>query len=337
MNAWPTVELTSSGLVPFGVERCWPIVREFGEVWKIYNGIRRGGKLQDVRSCMLDGASDTCIGGKRRLDIGDMCLIQQLDALDDEAHVAKWHAVDHHLNRWPTPGSFVNDQWTMYMTPVTMGGNMTYVRLHGNFMTEPENIEPMTHFIEEMVHTCVAGTVSALTDAASAELFGSSSIPSAPMQLRGSRSPPQSLMGRQPPHASASRSILYSQPMSLADPQAAAAMAFASAQNGMTSMHNVSPSQSMNPAAFHAAEMFNSAAVNFAAMQLPQTSHPTSHLQNGWPGSMQRPHVIRPMIQSSGNMQNGLAGSMRLPGTSLPAHEMMGEQRQTSAHIAQHD
>lgn len=53
MQAWPTVDLSSSGLVPFGVEHCWPVVREFGEVWRIYQGMKMGGKIQNVRSGML--------------------------------------------------------------------------------------------------------------------------------------------------------------------------------------------------------------------------------------------------------------------------------------------
>ncbi|KAK9864934.1 hypothetical protein WJX84_004155 [Apatococcus fuscideae] len=119
---------------------------------------------------MLDDVPGTCVGGWRQLEVGDMVLVQQLDAVDDEEHRLKYHAVDHPSNRWDPPGSFVNDGWTISMKPVSLG-NSTHILMTGKFMTEPEHVAAMSTFIQEMCDSVITGVTRYLGNAAAAGLL----------------------------------------------------------------------------------------------------------------------------------------------------------------------
>ncbi|KAK9862129.1 hypothetical protein WJX84_001283 [Apatococcus fuscideae] len=161
VTTWPTVAITTSGLVPFAIEHCWAVARDFGQICKLFDGMEVGGRRSVVRSGMLDGAPGTCIGALRYVDFGTIRLIQQLDCVDNEAHKISWHAVAHPLNRSEFPGSFVNDSYGISMKPVSMN-NATYVELRGKFMTEPENVTAMIAFLDNMQETAVGGITRCL-------------------------------------------------------------------------------------------------------------------------------------------------------------------------------
>lgn len=42
--------------------------------------------LASTSSFFQEDVPGTCVGGYRRLEVGDMILVQQLDAVDDEEH-----------------------------------------------------------------------------------------------------------------------------------------------------------------------------------------------------------------------------------------------------------
>ena len=174
----------------------------------------------------------------------------------------------------------------------------------------------MSTFIDEMLSTCVAGIVRCLSSAASAGLLGGLSGPPSLMQPRRSRSPPSSRTGRQPPAASPSQSNVYSPPMSLANPQAVATASGSSMQlqTDMQGVQNTFTGHLEDHAASRVAGMLSSTDIS-SNLDLPQASHPMSHLQNGWAGRMQLPQMSHPMSEPTGSMQNGSAGSMPLPGT----------------------
>ncbi|KAK9835714.1 hypothetical protein WJX74_006533 [Apatococcus lobatus] len=161
MEQWPTIKIITSDVVPFSVEHCWPIARDFGQIQLLFDGMDVHGRPQTVRSGMLDGAPGTCIGALRFVDFGPIRLIQELDAVDDEAHVIKWHAVAHPLNKSEFPGSFVNDSYSIHMTPISTS-SATYVELRGQFITEPENVQAMTAFLDNMQETAVGGITRCL-------------------------------------------------------------------------------------------------------------------------------------------------------------------------------
>ena len=53
MEEWPTVELTSSGVVPFPIDLCWAITRDFGSIGRVWDGMKMAGESRRVRSTML--------------------------------------------------------------------------------------------------------------------------------------------------------------------------------------------------------------------------------------------------------------------------------------------
>ena len=53
MEEWPAVELTSSGVVPFPIDLCWAITRDFGSIGKVWDGMMMAGESRRVRSTML--------------------------------------------------------------------------------------------------------------------------------------------------------------------------------------------------------------------------------------------------------------------------------------------
>lgn len=53
MDDWPTVELTASGVVPFPLDLCWAITRDFGAIGKVWDGMGMAGQSRRVRSRML--------------------------------------------------------------------------------------------------------------------------------------------------------------------------------------------------------------------------------------------------------------------------------------------
>ncbi|KAK9865764.1 hypothetical protein WJX84_011695 [Apatococcus fuscideae] len=134
--------MCTSCILAAGIEPCWDQIRDFGRFSSWMKMIVMAGTPCPVASYMMGGACGCTVGAVRAIEFGPNRLLEQLDALDDNKHVLKFHILSHPSNLNPFPGSYVNSRTEMSMQPISMG-NQTRFECDTNYLTEPENLEAM--------------------------------------------------------------------------------------------------------------------------------------------------------------------------------------------------
>ncbi|KAK9826295.1 hypothetical protein WJX74_006351 [Apatococcus lobatus] len=101
---------------------------------------------------MVGGSSGSTVRAVRAIEFGPHRLLEQLDALDDDKHVLKFHILSHPSNINPFPGSYVNSRTKMSMQPISMGDQAWY-EIDTKFLTERDSLDGMQHVFQTFQET----------------------------------------------------------------------------------------------------------------------------------------------------------------------------------------